>query len=166
MDEHRWSDTLPGVGDQLRAGGVTITVAPLPPMALVSGDVAQFATEHGAALSGFAELIDPDAAHIRLARDRVLGIGRVVDHLNDGWHAGVAVSRIDGGYACLALSGDGADALLQHGTGVNLSQSSPSAALLFAGQPAVLVRVPSAWWLLVDPAQLAYHWLWFSGTQA
>ncbi|MEM9603657.1 MAG: hypothetical protein AAGA11_12400 [Pseudomonadota bacterium] len=176
MDEHRWSETSPRVGDTLCAGDVTITVASLPPMALVSGDVMHFATDRGTTLSGLAELINPDAAYIRLARDRILSVGDVVDQLDEGWrpgvghtgngHAGLAVSRIDGGYACLALSGDGTETLLQQGTSVNLRQPSPAATLLFAGQPAVLVRAPGAWWLLVDPAQLAYHWLWFSGAQA
>ena len=167
MHEHNWSENVPAVGDQLTLGNTTVTRLSDLDMALVSGDIAHFAERHGALESvGLAQYTADDSSLLRLSRNRAVWLSPGDSRPPDGWHDGVAISTATGGFAHLQLDGPGAEHLLAQGTTADLRAGSPSAAVRFAGQQALLCRRDATWWLFVDAPLLAYHWTWFRGADA
>ncbi|MEM6988680.1 MAG: hypothetical protein AAF499_19420 [Pseudomonadota bacterium] len=162
MREHNWAYTQPAVGATLAGEAVSVTVRAAPAITLVSGDITAFAARSQLPVFGLAHTIDSDDYLLRVARDRALWVSTAGNSL-EGWHDGMALSPMRGGFAVLELKGEAALDLLAQGTSVDLRAPSPCAALLFAGHAATVARFPSSWWLLIEPALLSYFWQWFDG---
>lgn len=101
---------------------------------------------------------------VRMGRDRGLLFGAAEPAPAEGWDpAGFAVSAAGDGWLAVSLEGADAEALLSEATATR--GGSPSAALLFAGLPALLVRRAGVATVLVEvpraPALLG--WLTAAG---
>ena len=162
MREHDWMYTKPAVGATLTGETVSVTVRSAPAITLVSGNITAFAAKRRLPVFGLAQTIDTEDYLLRVARDRALWVS-TTDNSLEGWHDGMALSPMHGGFAVLELNGPAALDLLAQGTSVDLRAPSPCAALLFAGHMATVARFPSSWRLLIEPALLSYFWQWFDG---
>ena len=163
MREHDWNGDLPAIGHALRTGDTSVSVLEPPHLVLLSGDIEKIAEQYNAPVVGLAQEVSAESFLLRLARDRALWVAPPENRPPDGWQEHMALSNVDGGYAIIEMSGQGASALLQQGSTINLATPSPSASLLFAGHSAALARLEYAWWLFIEPGMLAYYWQWVAG---
>ena len=167
MREHDWSDVGLDVTVPWQCGNTTVTCLDAVDALLVSGDMTRFAEHQGQIRSVGLGQAAPDGPFLlRLARDRALWVEPGNARPPDGWHDGFAISAAGDAYAIIQLLGDSARHLLAQGTSTNLHTPSPSAALLFAGEPAALCRRGDAWWLWVTRSHLPYHWQWLQGADS
>ena len=149
----------------LDGSGVRIRSLDLPDLALVSGDLAAFGRlsgfdPHGA---GALAAVQGDSYTLRLARDRLLAVGAMPAAIRESWNdAGFAVTPTGGAEHVFELSGQGVPALLARATSIDPAQASPSAAVGFAGAPAVLYRhAPSGHLRLhIERGLAVYLWSW------
>lgn len=130
---------------------------------LLSGDLAAALArlDPAPASVGFWAIASPERAAIRIGRDRALLVGASPLGLATGWRAGYAASEASDAYAVLQLAGADLRALVAEATAADPEAGSPSAAILFAGVPALLYRVAEAQARLHVEAPLApYVWRW------
>ncbi len=131
---------------------------------LVSGDLprAVAAVLPGAEEVGLWEQARRQEVLVRIALDRALIVGEGGPALEHGWHAeGFASTAADDLYRIFELRGEGVRDLLREGTAADLDGGSRSAALNFAGVPALLYRTgDNATRLQVENPLAAYLWQW------
>ncbi|WP_068304539.1 hypothetical protein [Pararhodobacter sp. CCB-MM2] len=152
---------------QLSGDGITVTLLDPVPQLRISGDLAAAC----AALDlpppvGLMAPADGPRAAIRLARNRMLAVGVTLPHADSGLRDGYALTPATGSLAVLHLDGPGAGELLARGTAVDLTQASPSAALLFAGMNAVLYRHGTGMRLHLDRGLVDYAFDWIEASGA
>lgn len=151
--------TLPG--DRLDLPGLTVQALPAQPQTLVSGDLDGFLSARG--LPPAIGLLGPaqgEVAAIRLARHRMLVLGLDTPPEAPAWVQGCALTPMTAGLAVLDITGPRAMEWAARGTAIDLRHPSPSAALLFAGIPAILYRRDAALRLHIDRSLLAYVLDW------
>ena len=130
---------------------------------LVSGNLAAFAAkaglpDTGAGLFGAAS---GERYALRLARDRMLVIDGPAKALAPGWHVdGYAVTDVSALYHVFEFAGDGIAALLEEAMFVDPNIESPSAASMFAGQPALVCYHEGRLRLHVERGHAPYIWQW------
>ncbi len=159
MEERDWTDRPLAWDAVIATPTCRVTRQQSGYQSLVSGDLAAGLTvlAPGAAMIGFAETPAGADYAIRIARDRALLVTQSPPAREAGWQAeGVALSPAGECYACLALSGTGAMALLAQGLTSAPPTGSPSAALRFAGLTVLVTGAPHGCLLWVDPASLSY----------
>ena len=157
--------TLPPDWGTARIARAGLTIAPVAGLHLtrLGGDLeAAFAalTPRPASI-GLWEIADAEAVAIRIGRDRALLVATKPCPLAPGWRNGFAVSDASDGYVTLSLAGEGLRALVAEATAADIDAGSPSAAILFAGVPALLYRTGATEARLHVEAPLApYVWRW------
>lgn len=140
-DSAKWSADRGTQRPPVRTGGVQICLLQPHRQTLISGPhTAALALAGCSAATGWPAPASGETYALRLRRDRILVVNG--SDLTDGWHAdpGLAVSDMTGGYAVIALSGDGATDLLNTGTELDPAQPSASVARLLHGYPVLLYR--------------------------
>jgi sarcosine oxidase gamma subunit len=137
---------------------------------LLSGDLeAAFAAfDPRPASVGLWGIASPERAAIRIGRDRALLATQAPVALDAGWRSeGFAASDASDACAVLSLSGAELRELVAEATAADLDAGSPSAAILFAGVPALLYRVAEAEARLhVEAALWPYVWRWLETRQS
>ncbi len=168
MDERVWTDRPIAVREVLDLGAAQITRCAIESAVLVSGnlDAARKAISPDAPVVGLIGQTD-DAPHIiQIARDRALFIAPV-KKVKPGWNAkGFAVSEASNLYTSLDITGLGARMVLAQGTGVDLDTPSRSAAVMFGGHIALLVRYREGYRLLVETFWVTYYTSFFKRLNA
>ncbi|RWC49825.1 MAG: hypothetical protein EOS55_04360 [Mesorhizobium sp.] len=144
---------------------VTARSLDLPDQALVSGDLTAFGQIAGLAWQGEGALgpVLGETFTVRLARDRLLAVGRLHEAVSEGWNAaGFAATAIGGANHVFELTGEGVEDLLSRATTLDLANPGPSAAASFAGVPAIVYRFsPSGGTRLhVERGLAVYVWTW------
>lgn len=127
---------------------------------LLSGNLA--AALGSAALLGFWEIAPGSRYAARIARDRAMLVSPESPGLSTGWRPeGWAASDASDAYGVLKLAGAELRALVAEATAADPDLRSPSAAILFAGVPALLYRVAEDEARLhVEAGYLPYVWRW------
>ena len=139
----------PGLGQTLLSGDLNSAIAALSP---------------GAAEVGLWAVADAPAYAVRAARDRALLVTPAPLDLEPGWRDGYVATPCDDAYAVIELSGPAIVDIIAEATAVDLGGGSRSAALLFAGVPALLYRSdPDTARLHVEAPLAAYIWTWLEG---
>ena len=152
---------------QLTGDGITVSLLDPVPQLMVSGDLdTACAALNLPAPVGLMGQGDGDRFAIRLARQRMLAVGVTLPHADAGPRDGFAVTPATGSLAVVRIDGPRASELLARGTAVDLSQNSPSAALLFAGMNAVLYRHATGLRLHLDRGLLDYAFDWMEASGA
>ena len=175
MRERDWTDRPLTTPEDL--GGLRLAPRSLPHAVLVSGDLAAACrdlTQRGpntaqsappmVGLAGDIKATDARPCLIRIARDRgVLLWAQAPDVW--GWHpAGYATSPASDLYVGIDLSGPAVDYVLAQGTSVDLCTiTSPSAAVLFAGEATLITRYGTDWTLWVAPPRVTALVTWLRG---
>ncbi|ENN83875.1 hypothetical protein RHSP_41714 (plasmid) [Rhizobium freirei PRF 81] len=137
----------------------------LPDQTLVSGDLAAFgrnAEMDGRGVGTFGH-VDGEAYTIRLARDRLLAVGRLPQTVREGWNeAGFAITSFGGANHVFELSGEGQADLLARATSMALLDPGYSASVGFAFVPSVLYRHGplNNLRLHVERGLAVYVWAW------
>ena len=168
MDERNWTDEPLRIGEEIRVETVCVVHKPLGYATLVSGnlDAALKDIAPGAREAGLCAEVGDGSIALRIGRDKALLVTNdPIDHKSAWNFNGYAVSPADDCYCLLAVSGDGAEMFLAQGTACNLTNASPSPAILFAGEQALLVRNQSSFHLYVDRAHLTFITSWIRGAQ-
>ncbi|MBK0399556.1 hypothetical protein H0I76_10160 [Limibaculum sp. M0105] len=163
MDEMSWPDTIPSPGATLDLGGVQAACLAPGHAVLVSGNLGAALAElaPGARMVGLGGDIGGGAFALRIARDRALLVAPTPFEIADGWQAAdYGVSRAGDAFCPISLVGERAGQVIAQGTACDLKGNSPSAALIFAGQFALLARDGAAFMLWVERPMLAYVWDW------
>lgn len=145
---------------------IAIRSLDLPDQALISGDLAAFGLASGFDPQGAGALgaVRGDAYTVRLRRDRLLAVGALPGAISEGWSpAGFAMTPIGGADHVFELAGAGLPGLLSRATTLDPARPGPSAAIGFAGVPAVLYRHADSGHLRlhVERGLAAYLWSWF-----
>ncbi|PZO81773.1 MAG: hypothetical protein DI629_02705 [Mesorhizobium amorphae] len=96
----------------------------------------------------------------RIAPDRALFVLENAPEIVPGWHDGVAVTPADSLYAAFALEGSLVREVLREATAAPLDGSSRSAALLFAGLPALLFRLNETVYIHLEAPLATALWRW------
>ena len=110
---------------------------------------------------GFWGIASPQRAAVRIGRDRALLVSTTPLDIAPGWRDGFAASEASDAFGVLELAGAELRALVAEATAVDPEAGSPSAAILFAGVPALLYRVAEDRARLHVEAPLApYLWRW------
>lgn len=101
-------------------------------------------------------------AAIRIGRDRALLVGAQAFALSSGWQeGGWAASDASDAYSVLSLTGSALRSIIAEATSADIDAGSPSAAIQFAGVPALLYRVrEDEARLHVEAALAPYVWRW------
>ncbi|HLS18228.1 MAG TPA: hypothetical protein VK090_00335 [Paracoccaceae bacterium] len=166
MDEMEWRGSVPLAGEAIEIGNASAMVEPDRNALMVSGDLAAAlaALCPDARMVGLGEECGEQDFALRIARDRALLVtGQALD-VEPGWYpAGYAVSSADDAFAAVALSGADAPAIIGEGVTADLKAASPSAAILFAGQFALLARRGEDYRLWIERPMLAWLWAWLGG---
>lgn len=137
----RWDNDDDWPGGSLASGAIETRRVALPGQYLVSGNLAAFAAVSGMDPQGAGALglVTGEAYTIRLARDRILFAGSLPPGLVEGWNAaGFAISLVSSAYAVIEFTGLGLSNLLAAATALDRAAPGPSAAISFAGLPAIL----------------------------
>lgn len=166
MDEMEWKGTAPEIGDRREIGTVQLRVEPLFHAAMISGDLDAALTglSPDARMVGLAEECGNGPFALRIARDRALLITETLLEAEPGWYAaGFALSSADDAFIEIALNGADASTIIAEGVTADLETGSPSAALLFAGQFALLARRGAGYRLWIERPMLAWFWAWLNG---
>lgn len=166
MDEMEWGGRTPSAGEALEIGSVRAVIEPEMNALMISGDLAAALAEFSpeARMVGLGEDCGTGDHALRIARDRVLLITRGALDVEPGWHpAGYAVSRAGDLFAAVTLSGPDAVSIIAEGVTVDLASGSPSAAILFAGQFALLARRGEDFCLWIERPMLPWLWTWLAG---
>lgn len=159
-----WSPP-PEVGACLSGPDLTIRLLPPVPQIMISGDLDQ--ALQGYDLPGTVGLMGQThgpAYAVRLARNRMLVVGRETGPDTPAWQQGVAHSSMTGALAVLDISGPASMELVARGAAIDPATQSPSATLVFAGVTAVLYRHETAIRLHIDRGLLAYLFDWACAT--
>jgi sarcosine oxidase gamma subunit len=152
-----WSDAT------LDRDGLTARTVILPSQHLVSGNLEAFAAKAGLSDTGVGlfQMVSGERYALRLARDRMLVVDGPTEALAPGWHAdGYAVTDVSALYHIFEFDGDGIAALLEEAMAVDPKMHSPSAASMFAGQPAVVYHHEGRVRLHVERGHAPYLWQW------
>jgi len=130
---------------------------------LISGDLtAAFARLDPRPVSvGFWQIAHAPAA-IRIGRDRALLVGSQAFTVGWGWREdGWAATDASDAYGVLSLGGRALREIVSEATSADVDADSPSAAVQFAGVPALLYRVcADEARLHVEAALAPYVWRW------
>jgi len=132
---------------------------------LISGDLdaALAALAPGAPRLGLYQLA-PEGAHaLRIARDRALLVTPAPLGAADGWRDGFCMTAVDDGWVAVEVEGERAAQVLLQGTSADLTASSPSAALLFAGRRCLLARTAAGFRLHLERPWLEALLAWLDG---
>jgi hypothetical protein len=130
---------------------------------LLTGDlIAAFASQHPQPASIGLWQIAPAPAAIRIGRDRALVVSSEAFAPGWGWRDdGWSASDASDAYVVFALSGPALRRIVAEATSADIDAGSPSAAIQFAGAPALLYRVAEdEAWLHVETALAPYVWRW------
>lgn len=133
---------------------------------LLSGDVhaAVSALAPSADEVGLWDIASGEACSVRLSRDRALLVTRKRLDIAPGWRDGFVATPCDDAYAVVDFLGDEREEIIAEAASANLEAGSRSAALLFAGVPALLYRIATdVARLHVERPLLAYIWAWLEG---
>lgn len=166
MDERNWTDRPLQIGDEIRIGPVRVVHKSLGFAALLSGnlDAAVKALAPDAPMIGLNGEVGEQDFVLRIGRDRALLVSNDQIVEETGWNCdGYAFSAADDCYCLLEISGDRDDYFLAQGTSCHLGNSSPSAAIMFAGVNSLLARKRAVRCLFVDRAHLTYVSSWLRG---
>jgi hypothetical protein len=130
---------------------------------LISGDVKAAFTQldpHAASV-GLWEIARAPAA-IRIGRDRALWVASQPFPIKWGWREeGWAATDASDAYSVLSLAGPALRELVAEATSAELDGGSPSAAIQFAGVPALLYRTAEDDARLhIEAAFAPYVWRW------
>ncbi|MDJ0822854.1 MAG: hypothetical protein QNJ09_13725 [Paracoccaceae bacterium] len=159
MDERIWTDRPLAVGTTIELPGCRVTRVEVGCQSLLSGDL-QAGLDilaPDAEMLGFADTPGTADHAIRIARDQALLVTAKPMESQPGWHPqGFALSPAGGRYACLSLIGPNAAELLAHGLTSAPPWDSPSAAVNFAGVPALVTGTSNGLTLWVESAYLTY----------
>lgn len=109
---------------------------------LVSGDFGTALARHapGATEVGLWSVAAGDPVAARIARDRVLLVGREPLEVPPGWNGGWAASPAGDAWFVVDIEGPSMAEIVREATAADLDASSPSAAILFAGVRSILYR--------------------------
>lgn len=143
--------------------GLRISVAELPGVWLVSGDLSAFGAQSAVDAEGLGALGQAKAPGyaLRLARGRLMVIGAAPPAAT-GWHAaGFAVSEVSAAYRAFDIEGADLPVLLARATTLDPDHPGPCAALPFGGVPVALCRFGAGLRLHVEAplAPALWHWL-------
>ena len=133
---------------------------------LVSGDLAAgvAALAPGARTIGLWHVAGEDGCAVRVSRDRSLLVTPSPLGLAPGWRDGFAATPCDDGYAVVEVSGAALPEIVAEAVSADLDAGSPSAAVQFAGIPALVYRIaPEVARLHVESPLAAYLWTWLRG---
>jgi hypothetical protein len=142
MRETNWAPARRGDGELIERPRLTVRARPGLGQTLISGDLAAAlaALAPGAPILGLHALA-PEGAHaLRIARDRALLITPAPLAAADGWRESWCATPVDDGWAAIEVIGADAPLALMEGTSADLAAGSPSAAVMFAGFRALLVK--------------------------
>jgi hypothetical protein len=159
MDERIWTDRPLAPGEALERPDCRVAHVPSACQTLLTGDLdrAVAALAPGAPLLGLGGAAGDAPFAIRVARDHAILVTEIPPDIAAGWHGdGFAISRADGRFCCLSLSGPGAADVLAQGLSSPLPAGSPSAALRFAGRTALLTGREGGFGLWVERADLTF----------
>lgn len=151
------------VPDWSRAGirHEALSIVAVAPQAawLVSGNLAALLERHGVRFGDVGERYA-----LRLAPDRLLLVhmDAPTDDVTFGWSDGCAVTDVSDGYVLLDITGPAAPELMRLGVlhDFEAKTDTASAAMLFAGQRVILVRIQEGWRLHVERPNAAAIWQW------
>lgn len=163
--ETDWAPARPFDGTLVARPGFSVRALTGIGQTLVSGDcdAAVTALAPGAPMIGLYQLAPPGAHALRIARDRALIVTPAPLAVDDGFRDNFCVTRLDDGFAALAVEGAGAPLALMQGCAEDLSAHSPSAAVLFAGFRVLLARGDAGFRLHVERSWLEALLTWFDG---
>lgn len=169
MSEMDWPPRIAPRGRVIDTPRLRVEVCAPGGAVLVSGDL-----DAGAqALCGGAERIGlggqvGDAPCLAvIARDRGLLLLPAPLDIASGWDPrGFAATPADDAWLFLHVTGPAADEAIAEGCAVGLETGSPSAATLFAGHPALLLRRDGGYLLGVEAPQADAHLRWFLSVAA
>ena len=111
---------------------------------------------------GLLQIADAPRHVLRIARDKALLVTSAPIDMRFGWNAsGWSTTPADSMYRLFDLSGRAMRQVLTEATASDLDLGSPSAAILFAGVPALLYRAaPDVARLAVETGYAPYVWRW------
>jgi sarcosine oxidase gamma subunit len=129
---------------------------------LVSGDLdaALNALVRGAPRIGLYEPAPKGNHALSIARDRALLVTPAPIGAADGWRDGWCATSVDDGWVAIDVEGAQTELVLMQGTSADLTAGSPSAALMFAGQPCLLARTLAGFRLHVERPRLEALLAW------
>ena len=156
-DVPSWSDAT------LDRDGLTARTVSLPSQHLVSGDLQAFADKAGLSDTGAGlfQAVSGTRYALRLARDRLLVVDGPTEAMAAGWHdEGFAVTDVSALYHVFEFEGVGIAALLEEAMAVDPKIHSPSAASMFAGQPAIVYHHEGRLRLHAERGHAPYLWQW------
>lgn len=152
--------------EALHGEGLSVRLLPPLPQVMVSGDLDGYAAAHGLPpTAGLLAEVTGRRYALRLARNRMLAVGIDLDPAAGGWVDGAALTPMTGALAVVEIAGENAMALLARATAIDPRQSSPSAALMFAGATAVLYRRDQGLRLHLDRGLVPYMMNWCAATE-
>jgi len=135
---------------------------------LVSGDIetAVGVLAHGAAEVGLWGLVDTGRVIVHIARGKALIVTPSPLGVEPTWRAGFVATPADDAWAVFEIAGPQLVGLVTQATAADLDAGSRSAALLFAGTPALLYRTaPHTARLHIEAPLATYLWNWLEGAR-
>lgn len=135
---------------------------------MVSGDVEAALDElaHGAAEVGLWGLTDTDRVLVRIGSDKALLVTPSSLEIGPTLREGFVATVADDGWAVFELVGEGIAGLVAQATAADIEAGSRSAALPFAGVPALLYRTaPEIARLHVEASLATTLWTWLEGAE-
>lgn len=153
MHEMDWPPRQAPEGQVVAMPGLRVEVLAPGGAALVSGDLDAAATElcGGAPQVGLGGRVGAPPFLAVIARDRGLLVTPAPLDVGSGWdRRGFVVTPADDAWLFLAITGPRADEVIAEGCAADPDGGSPSAATLFAGLAALLMRHPDGYLLGVE----------------
>ena len=166
MDEMQWLDQCPATGDQIELETATIQLCPPIGIQSVSGDIEMFRKKIKTTLPvlGLCGPVEGDTYLVSVARDEALWITPEPQKAAAGWYkAGYSLNACDDAWVQFRISGIGAEQLVSEGASSEISIPSRSAAILFAGQKACIIKHKADYLVFVPSPMQTYLWAWFKG---
>ena len=171
MDEREWAPRLTLSVPIVARDDLHIAAQPPTGATLLSGDIdaAIAALAPSAPCIGLGGMTGEPPYLLVIARDRGCLITPAPLEAETAWNRqGFALTPADDAWVFFVVSGTGAEAVIAEGCAADLAAGSPSAATLFAGHPALLVRNPKGFVLGVSApeAESVARWLLAAATDA
>jgi sarcosine oxidase gamma subunit len=160
----KWSPAPDWSAAEIARADLRIRPAPGLTQVLLSGDLpAAFASlRPRPEFIGLWQVAPPARAAVRMSRDRALLVSSEPFETPQGWRpGGWAASDASDAYAVFDIEGAGLRGLVAEATAADPDAGSPSAAILFAGVPALLYRLaPDKARLHLETGFAPYLWRW------
>lgn len=161
-----WSEIPDWRSAEIRFGDLIVRSGPAIEQFIVSGNLGAFGRDTGIDPEGVGALGLAKGSDytVRLARDRLLGIGPVPRTIKAGWNdGGYAVTTLSAALQIFEISGANAVPLILRGTPLDPAAAGPCAVVAFAGINVSLYRFDRSelFRVHVDRGLATYLWTWF-----